>query len=217
MTLHEFTDNTLFLSALVQRFHQLDPKSVALAGGSTPKAFYQVLNKSISDWNQTLWFVGDERWVPAQDSLSNEAMVLQTLGANHPEFHKHFLSWRLNEDPVEAATLFEKRLINFLGHPPTIDLVLLGLGEDGHTLSLFPETKALTEQGRFAVVNEVPQQSESSKRVTLTYPTVNAAKEIWFLVQGSAKASMVQRLLDGDATIPASAIQNRHQHLFWLQ
>jgi 6-phosphogluconolactonase len=219
-----FNDQKAWLAALADQFRSATQDAitkrtkahVALSGGSTPKPFYSYLNERGYMRKPICWWLGDERWVPATDALSNEKMIAETLGKDSPDFKRRFQSWHLDPDPKIAAEKFEEKLCEQLGVPPIFDVVLLGVGTDGHTASLFPGTKALEERNAFAVANHVPQMPESSTRLTLTYPTLNAARQIWFLVSGADKEPMVTRLQKGDATIPSANIQNSAQKIFWL-
>ncbi len=187
---------------------------VALSGGSTPKPFYQRLNVEPLPWNRIEWWLGDERWVLPTDPQSNERMVRETLGPGRDEFAEHFHTWHLDDDPSEAARKFEDHLKQQMGDQPVFDLVLLGIGGDGHTASLFPGTAALEEKTRNAVANEVPQMK--STRMTLTFPALNRAREIWFLVSGREKESVIQRILNRDAAFPSARVSATNQKLYWM-
>lgn len=187
---------------------------MALAGGRTPKPIYGRLNELDLPWDQIQWLLGDERWVPPTSDQSNEFMVRDTLGVNRPEFDRTFWSWHHDKDPHKAALAYEKRITDTLSARPVLDLVLLGLGDDGHTASLFPGSAALQEKRKFCVAEEM---GDKGMRLTLTYPILNSAREVWFIVEGRKKTDMVQRLLKADQTIPAAGIRNANQHLFWLK
>ena len=226
MTLHEFSDRPKFYQILTQRFLDVAHQAVgtrqrclvALSGGKTPAPFYEALCNADLPWNMIYWFLGDERWVPKDHPSSNEGMIFKTLGMNRPEFAERFATWGLGEGEIEgAARAYQEKLVAQAGEPPILDLALMGLGEDGHTASLFPGTTALAERKRFAVANHVPQSQETPDRLTLTYPVFDAARELWFLISGAEKAPMVQRLIDRDRSIPSSHINNPNQHLFWLK
>ena len=224
MLIHEFTETEAFYQGLTELFivnaetavRERGEFSVALSGGKTPGPFYQRLNKAKLPWKQIAWFLGDERWVAKGDSRSNETMVLETLGAGRPDFLQTFFSWYLAGNAELAAKLYQQKMFSSLGEPPLLDLSLLGVGSDGHTASLFPGTTALDETKLYAAANTVPQ-SDVPQRLTMTYPVFNAAREIWFLVTGSDKAPMIDRLLNRDQSIPSARIQNPNQHLFWLK
>lgn len=188
---------------------------VALSGGSTPKALYALLNKENLPWDKIEWWLGDERWAPPTDETSNERMVRESLGVNRPEFSAHFHSWHTAPDIDNCAINYGRALKAALGQPAVFDLVFLGIGTDGHTASLFPGTAALDETHHNAVANVVPQLN--TERLTLTYPVLNASREIWFLAEGASKEPMIRRLMDRDASIPSARITASNQIVYWLK
>jgi 6-phosphogluconolactonase len=172
--------------------------AVALAGGSTPKALYELLATEYRDaleWEKVHAFFGDERTVPPDHEDSNYRMAQHTLLSQVPVGSVRRMRGEL--DPREAATLYEQELRTFFGGPPRFDLVLLGIGEDGHTASLFPNTPALDVTDRFAVEN--PVEKLGTVRLTLTVPAINAAKRIIFLTAGEGKAGALEEILEGEA------------------
>jgi 6-phosphogluconolactonase len=172
--------------------------SVALAGGSTPKALYELLATEYRDaleWEEVHAFFGDERTVPPDHEDSNYRMVHDALLSHVRVGSVHRIRGEL--DPREAATLYEQELRTFFNSTPRFDLVLLGIGEDGHTASLFPGTPALDVTDRFVIEN--PVEKLGTVRLTLTVPAVNAAKRIIFLVAGEGKAGALEEILEGDA------------------
>ena len=172
--------------------------AVALAGGSTPKALYELLAtgyRSTLDWSGIHAFFGDERTVPPDHEDSNYRMAQEALLSRVPLGSVHRMRGEL--DPAEAAALYEEELVEFFGGPPRFDLVLLGIGEDGHTASLFPGTPALDVRDRWAVEN--PVEKLGTVRLTLTVPAINAAERVNFLVVGEGKAGALKEILEGDA------------------
>ena len=183
---------------------------VALAGGSTPKATFEVLARDHADavdWPRVHVFFGDERTVPPDHEDSNYRMAREALldhvsaGSVHPMHGE--------SPPEEAATSYEEELREFFGgQPPVLDLVMLGIGEDGHTASLFPETAALEVTDRLVVANPVLQLGTT--RITLTAPILNAARWVFFLVAGEGKARALKEILEKDAdprAYPAKLVQ----------
>jgi 6-phosphogluconolactonase len=173
--------------------------AVALAGGSTPKALYELLAtgyRSTLDWGRIHAFFGDERTVPPDHEDSNYRMAQEALLSRVPLGSVHRMRGEL--DPAEAAALYEEELAEFFGGPPRFDLVLLGIGEDGHTASLFPGTPALDVRDRWAVEN--PVEKLGTVRLTLTVPAINAAERVNFLVVGEGKAGALKEILEGDAS-----------------
>jgi 6-phosphogluconolactonase len=173
--------------------------AVALAGGSTPKATYEVLARDHAgdvDWPNVHAFFGDERTVPPDHEESNYRMAREALLDLVPVGAVHRMRGEL--PPHEATASYEEELNEFFGGvPPVLDLVMLGIGEDGHTASLFPRTAALGVTDRLAVANPVPKLETT--RLTLTVPVLNAAREVRFLVAGAGKAKALAEILEGDA------------------
>ena len=172
--------------------------AVALAGGSTPKATYEVLARDHSqdvDWPNVHAFFGDERTVPPDHEDSNYRMAREALLDHVPVGSVHRMRGEL--PPDEAAASYERELGQFFGGEAVLDLVMLGIGPDGHTASLFPGTAALGVTDRLAVANPVPKLGTT--RLTLTVPVLNAAREVRFLVAGAGKAGALAEILEGDA------------------
>jgi 6-phosphogluconolactonase len=196
--------------------------SLALAGGHTPRRTYELLAQAPfldqAPWDQMHVFWGDERCVPLDDPRSNAHMARKAwldhvpipLNQIHP----------INCAPAQAAAArqYEARLREFFaGQPPRLDLVLLGLGPDGHTASLFPATPVLEEKGRW--VAEVYLAEPDLPRVTLTAALINQAAVVAFLVAGRSKAGVLREVRHGPRNprrLPAQLIQPRNGDLFWL-
>jgi len=173
--------------------------AVALAGGSTPKVTYEALACDHSenvDWPNVHVFFGDERTVPPDHEYSNYRMAREALLDHVPIGSVHRMRGEL--PPDEAAAAYEEELKGFFWEvPPVLDLVMLGIGEDGHTASLFPGTPALGVTDRLAVANRVAKMETT--RLTLTVPVLNAAWEVRFLVAGGGKADALAEILEGEA------------------
>ncbi|MCC6381355.1 MAG: 6-phosphogluconolactonase [Dehalococcoidia bacterium] len=185
------------LGAVASRlFLEIAPRTVALAGGRTPAALYRHLAAVPYPWGQTDLFFGDERCVPPSHADSNYCMAAETLLAHVPA--------RVHPMPGGTcdATAYETELRAFFAtEPPGMDLVLLGLGADGHTASLFPGDAALEEGERLVVRVARPDHA----RLTLTLPVLNAASVALFLVSGAEKAQALAALLGGE-DIPAARV-----------
>ena len=186
--------------AAAERFLALRPRTIALAGGSTPKALYELLATRPYPWAETEVFFGDERCVPPDHPDSNFNManvaLLSKVDAR---------VYRMRGETCGAAE-YEAELARVFGPgPPVFDLVLLGLGPDGHTASLFPGDQALGERVRYVVNVERPDHP----RLTLTLPVLSAATEVIFLVSGASKAERLQELMS-DADIPAAMVHAQH-------
>jgi 6-phosphogluconolactonase len=183
--------------AAAERFVALRPRSVALAGGSTPRLLYERLATCPFSWVDTDIFFGDERCVPPEHEASNFRMANEALLAKVPV--------RVHRMPGETcdAAAYEDELSKVFGAAlPRFDLVLLGLGEDGHTASLFPGDPALDVTDRWVVRVERPDHA----RLTLTLPVLSAATVVMFLVSGESKRASLRELLAG-ADIPAGRVK----------
>lgn len=174
--------------------------TVALAGGSTPKAAYALLARDHAeevDWSRVHVFFGDERSVPPGHEDSNYRMAKEALLDHIPVGSVHRMRGEL--PPEEAAALYEDELREFFGSDsiPGLDLIMLGIGGDGHTASLFPNTPALDVTDRWTVEN--PVEKLETVRLTLTVPVLNAARAVVFAVAGEDKAEALREILEGDA------------------
>lgn len=203
------------------------PKRIAicLTGGSTPKPIYRRLAeepyRSTLPWERIHWFWGDDRFVPLEDERSNAGMACAAF-LNHlpiPPDNIHVMPMQVR-DPHEAARHYEDDLKRFYGasrldpHKPLFDMVLLGLGSDGHTASLFPHGEGLDERDHWVVgVNEA-KLAPFVPRVTLTYPALASTREMLFLVTGAEKRAMVERVFAGDDLPATHAFSNGTQ--VWL-
>lgn len=196
---------------------------VALAGGTTPRRLYELLAtdafKDKIDWSRTHIFFGDERAVPADHPDSNFRMANEALlkKVSIPLENVHSMTGA--GDVVENARNYERELRDFFSTSewPGFDLVLLGLGKDAHTASLFPETAALQERRLWVVANWVEELS--SYRLTLTAPAINAAANVEFLVTGADKAVALAAVLEGPVDtkrLPAQLVQPPKGNLSWI-
>jgi 6-phosphogluconolactonase len=171
------------------------------AGGSTPKALYQALAKQDLDWQKFQVFWGDERYVPVTDPQSNQGMTrdawLSQVAIPAENIHPMLTT---NSDPAIAAQEYESHLQKFFnlnsGEFPSFDLVLLGIGDDGHTASLFPNTAALEVSDRLVTVG----QKDGQPRLTFTYPLINQARQILFLVDGASKIQALEAIFDPNSS-----------------
>jgi 6-phosphogluconolactonase len=192
---------------------------VALSGGSTPAELYRSLARVRPGppWEHThVWF-GDERYVPPTHPDSNYRMAHETLlgplGLSDERVHRV----ETELEPEVAATRYDDELrAAFPAGVPHFDLVLLGIGEDGHCASLFPDTAALDERMRLVVANWVPKLA--MHRITITFPVLEAAHAVWVLAVGERKASILREVLDGPADprrLPVQAARPKHGQLVW--
>jgi 6-phosphogluconolactonase len=201
--------------------------TVALSGGSTPKALYSLLatNYSTFAWNRVFLFFGDERHVPPTDPDSNYRMVNESLLTKIAiPAENVFRVPAENPDAAAAAADYESQLRRFFdlrpgdrpGEFPRFDLILLGVGPDGHTASLFPDSPALDEQARLVVANWVAKFN--THRITFTFPVLNRAAEVMFMASGADKATMLHQVLEGKNTppLPSQRVQPSNGKLLWM-
>jgi len=197
--------------------------AVALSGGSTPKALYSLLATAAFsaqlDWRQIHLFFGDERCVAPDHAESNYRMVKEALldqiaiaGDN-----VHRMAGELA--PEVAAAAYAAQLTGFFNLPennlPRFDLIFLGLGEDGHTASLFPDSSALTDTDRWVTATYVAKLK--SHRLTFTFPAINNAAQISFLIAGQSKTAVVKAIVTGqNSAAPAARIKPSHGKLTWF-
>ena len=196
--------------------------SVLLSGGETPRRTYELLAeeplRSRIPWQGVHLFWGDERCVAPTDPRSNLHMARQALldRLSLPPVQIHPMSGDM--PPLQAATAYDGELRRyFAGKEPRFDLVLLGLGEDGHTASLFPGSPSLDEQVQWTAVTQ--RAGEEIQRITVTAPLINQAALVVFLVAGAAKAETLRRVLEGPADpseLPAQLIRPVNGRICWL-
>jgi 6-phosphogluconolactonase len=190
---------------------------VALTGGSTPRAAYELVVERRPDWSDVeLWFT-DERCVPPDHEHSNFRMAREALLDHIEGAAVHRMEGE--RGPHEGADVYERELREaFDGEPPALDLVLLGLGPDVHTCSLFPNDPALGARERAAVGVDTPGMAPLVPRITLTLPVVNAANALMFLVTGESKAEAVARAFSGppDPRAPASLVRPDSGSVTWV-
>jgi 6-phosphogluconolactonase len=191
------------------------PFADCLSGGSTPRRLYELLATpeiaSRFPWNRTHWFWGDERFVPHDSPDSNYGMAREAFLSRvpAPAHNVHAIPTE-GLSPVQAATAYEATLKRFYGADilaparPLFDVTLLGIGENGHTASLFPGQPALQEIRRW-VVAVIGTKSEP--RITLTYPALDSSRDVAFVVTGKGKRDVVARAQAGDRTIPAGLVR----------
>ena len=199
----------------------------ALSGGSTPRQLYALLatERFVSqiDWSKVHFFWGDERCVPPDHADSNYRLVREALLDRLRPAPGQVHRMRGELDPEEAALAYEQELRSFFdlpagGPPPSFDLILLGMGGDGHTASLFPGTPALDEGRRWVVVNQkAPNQP---LRLTFSLPLINAAQRVRFLVSGASKAARVEQVWNDvpaaeSDQLPAQRVRPRSGELQW--
>ncbi len=196
--------------------------TVALSGGSTPRELYEQLASNAYrgriDWSHVQVFWGDERAVPPESPDSNYRMSWQTLLAHVPIPQENVHRIQAERGAQQAADEYEQALVQVFGAGmPRFDLVLLGMGANGHTASLFPHTPVLAEQRRRCAAVWVPELN--TYRITLTAPVLNNARTVIFLVAGRDKAATLRAVLRGPydpQALPAQLIRPNDGKLLWL-
>lgn len=208
------------VSTLQGAVRELGGGSFVLSGGNTPNAVYELLAtppwSEQADWSRIQFFWGDERCVPPEDPSSNYGAAWKALISrlSIPSSNIHRILGEL-EDPKDAAQRYEAEIRHAFTHesPPAFDLVLLGMGEDGHTASLFPGTT--WDEQKWVVANHVPRLN--ANRISMTPRLLNEARKIIFLTSGSSKARALAGVIgDPDADYPANRIQPRKGGLTWM-
>jgi 6-phosphogluconolactonase len=199
--------------------------TIALSGGSTPRSLYNLLAtnaRTSLPWDRMFFFFGDERHVPPTDKDSNFRMANEAMLSKVPIPEANvFRVPAENPDANAAAEAYEQSLLKFFalepGQVPVFDVILLGLGPDGHTASLFPGTVALQEKSRLVVANWV--EKFNTHRITFTLPLLNAARCVAFLVSGTDKAPALEAVLQSNAPgeqYPAKLVHPTNGKLIWL-
>ncbi len=202
--------------------------TLVLAGGSTPRKTYEILadgeGENNVDWSRAYLFFGDERHVPHDDERSNYRMAYDSLLSVAPIVSEQVLAVRTDLPSAAAcADEYDERVAKFFGQPagtiPIFDLVLLGLGDDGHTASLFPGAQALRVDNRIVTWSPPGVLPPPVDRITLTYPVLNAARQVMFLVSGTNKADALADILSGKADPdrrPAAGVHPETGRISWL-
>jgi 6-phosphogluconolactonase len=237
--LQVFADRQALMDAAAERVVTAAAQAIAdhggftwaLAGGSTPRELYSLLAGSAwvgrIDWSKVEFFWTDERCVPPDDVQSNYRMARETLLDTIRPAPAQVHRMRGEHEPERAAADYAEELTRALpigrrrapGAPPCFDLVLLGMGADGHTASLFPGSSALDERSRWVV--PVEPAPGAPWRLTLTLPVLNAANQVSFLVAGAAKRDRLAQVWQAPpapdaAALPAARVRPRSGHLVWL-
>lgn len=214
-----------FISATTNAVKSSGRFAVALSGGSTPKALYSLLATSYRDrlpWDKMFFFFGDERHVPPNHPESNYRMAAEALLSKVPVPAANvFRVHAENPDAHQAAADYEQTLRTFFklsaGAFPRFDLILLGMGPDGHTASLFPGSKGLQERSRLVIANWV--EKFQTDRITFTLPVLNSAAAVTFLAGGADKADTLKEVLEGNQPperLPSKFVHPTNGQLTWL-
>ena len=205
------------LDAVREGLANADRFTLSLSGGNTPRPVYERMAVAGDiDWDRVIVTFGDERCVPADDPASNYRMANEALISRARIPEAHVLRMRGECEPVGAAREYEAKLHALAGTAPFFrhDLMILGLGEDGHTASLFPGSDALDENSRWVV--ETPPPKPGPARLTMTFPIINAARQVVFLAAGENKKPVVDAVLSGNPDPPASRVRPGDGEVVWI-
>lgn len=191
----------LFVEAAKKAIAEKGKFTAVLTGGSSPAGIYKLLAsddyKSKIDWSKVFIFWGDERWVPLEDDLSNAKMSYSTLLSHVPIPKENiFEMYKDGVTPEDYAAEYEQAIKSILGEEGKFDLILLGMGDDGHTASLFPGQAVLEEQDKWVAAYYLEPQK--MHRITLTAPLINKAEKILVIAFGEKKAHALKEVLHGD-------------------
>lgn len=191
----------LFVNVANEAINKKGNFTVALTGGTSPEGLYRLLSedqyKKQIDWSKVLVFWGDERWVPLDNELSNAKMSYDTLLNNVPVLSDNiFPMYKDGIKPEDFASEYNALLKEKLGNDGVMDLILLGMGGDGHTASLFPGTEVLKEQEKW--VSAYYLDAQQMYRITLTAPFLNKARKTVVITFGEAKADALKEVLEGE-------------------
>jgi 6-phosphogluconolactonase len=203
-------------AALAER----DQFRIALSGGNTPRPVYTEFVRIAQDipWDRVHFTFGDERCVPPDDPQSNYRMARESLFVPGAVPEKSVARIRGEIDPQIAAQEYQDGLDLLAAQRGEMiyrhDLILLGVGDDGHTASLFPETAALEEKARKVVANFVPKFD--SWRITFTYPLINQARHVCFLATANKNPALLKKILEGDQQYPAARVAPANGDLTWI-
>lgn len=188
---------------------------LALSGGNTPRPVYEALAKHRDAWGKWIFTFGDERCVPPDSDQSNYRMAKEALFDRVQIPAENILRVRGEADPAVAAQEYEDALrARAKNGVYRHDLLLLGMGDDGHTASLFPGTEALGVTDRWVVSNFVPKFNTS--RITFTYPLLNAARHVCFLVNSKGKDGILEEVFSGKSNYPCAAVRPTQGNLTWM-
>lgn len=226
-----FPDTDTMAAAAAEEIIQLIEKTLlekdrftmVLSGGSTPRKLYELLAsenyRNRIDWKSVHFFWGDERFVPFTDERNNAKMAFNTLLDHVPVTHSQIHVMRTDLPADESSLMYEELLRDYFGTEPihSFDLVLLGMGPDGHTLSLFPHYPILRENHKW--VDSFYLEQQNMYRITLTAPVTNLSRNIFFLIAGDDKSPVLKEVLNGSPgaiRYPAQLIHPVNGRLVWF-
>jgi 6-phosphogluconolactonase len=215
-----------FAAILIKDLDRIEPDhyyTIALSGGSTPEYIFRYLSENYTErisWEKLLVFWGDERCVPPEDGESNYRMAYEALLQNVPIPDANIFRIRGEDDPAAEAKQYSELVTSMVPEYkgiPQFDLMLLGLGDDGHTASIFPDRPDLFITSQLFETAVRPDKKQ--KRITATGRLINNSSKIYYIVTGKGKASIVSRIIEGKSgaeLYPASRIMPASGHLVWM-
>jgi len=206
------------LTTARESFNERNQFRIALSGGNTPRTVYAEMAKHDLPWKKFLFTFGDEHCVPPENDESNFRMANEALFRPASVPDSSILRMRGEIEPLVAAKEYQTQLDTLAAEKGERmyehDLILLGLGDDGHTASLFPGTEALSEMERRVMANYVPKLN--SWRLTFTFPLVFAARTVCFLIGANKDPKLVERVFSGDPTLPAVRVDQNAKSVTWI-
>lgn len=208
-----------YLSETIQKLLEISSKviTVALSGGNTPMPILDILKDENIDWTRVSFYMVDERCVLEEDALCNFSNISKVFFRHIPSkvypMVKNGTSFKKVSENYHQ--LLDNKLIKSNSGIPEFDLILLGMGNDGHTASLFPKTEALNEQNKFVILNTVPQLD--TERITLTYPVILEAKQIIVFCKGAEKERIIEEIYANKGSeYPMDKIVKEHTDIKWI-
>ncbi len=219
--LHIFNTEESWVAFLVSEFQKQCLENVLqhgffhvfLCGGTTPAPIYTAIANLNLPWDSIRWWMGDERFVSLNHPLRNETMVENAMGTAWKRVQPHFVSWGDFARPEQAAENMNTLLEKAFPHAQGPHFCFLGMGEDGHTASLFPGSGILQVDNALAAAT--PEAYNGARRLSVTLPFLNRATAVYFVTRGDAKKSMVERVHKGDTRLVAGRIVSQNTHICW--
>ncbi len=211
----QYDEMSTSAAATIEKFMEKSKDSItkytiALSGGNSPSGVYEKLSRIKTDWSRVCFFLVDERKVRPENAESNYRMIRERLFSKIDIPEKNVYPVNVSYRRVEDCALSYEETIKafFNGAAVVFDLVVLGIGTDGHTASLFPGRAGLDEKNRIAIPARAPDRFKVRERITLTFPVINKARHRIFIVSGESKKSVVRGVLKGDSLYPASRVKD---------
>ncbi len=223
LPLQAFPTETQWVQFLVELFLEhcdtaLQSKSrfdVFLCGGNTPAPVYKALTQQKLPWEKIFWWMGDERFVAPQDPRRNELMIQNQFANVWKNMAPRFHGWGNFSTPQQAKENMNTRLLSSFGAGDGPDFCFLGIGDDGHTASLFPESPALQEQQALATATS--EEHLGTQRLTVTFPLLNRSELVCFVSRGPHKKALAKRVANADTALVAGRVHAKHHIVCWCE